>query len=150
MATPKALTGSPLAIQPPGLTAAGNKLGPLFYEKDVNTGLPINRLYDEAGNSLVTPRTITASTTATASDNASIVSGNHATVAIALTIPPQSSVAWPEGASLHLYMMGAAACTFAAGAGVTIRDPGTLNAGALSQYQIRKATRVASDAWTIS
>ena len=90
-------------------------------------------------------RTITASASAQLSDSNAVITANHASVAIVLTIPQDSSVAWAQDASLLAYQAGAAAVSFIAGAGVT------LNAGpsvpSAAQYGLLGALRVAANTW---
>lgn len=51
---------------------------------------------------------------------------NHATVDIVLTVPPNSSVAFPVKTEIEIIRYNDAAVTFAAGAGVTINSAGDL------------------------
>ncbi len=43
---------SPFVNPPPGYSASGKVLVPAFYEKNLTTGLPTGRLFDEGGNDL--------------------------------------------------------------------------------------------------
>lgn len=179
MTNPKAATGSPLAMQPPGRTAAGGILCPLFYEKDPATGLPTGLVYDEAGNNIPAPnfptgsgvvvvssgvpalgvagvdysgpgadRTITASANATLADINGVITGSHGSTPIVVTIPPATDVAWPVNATIELYQAGVAACSFAAGVGVTLKDVEGLNTSHVRYSSIR-ARRISADLWEV-
>lgn len=64
----------------------------------------------------------------------------------ALTIPPNSSVAFPIGTLLEGARLGAGTATLTAGAGVTLQ--GTLVAPA--QYASFRARKIATDTWICS
>lgn len=57
-------------------------------------------------------------------DAGKVVELNNA-AAITLTIPPNSSVAYPVGTCIELWQQGAGTVTVAPGSGVTIRSPGS-------------------------
>jgi hypothetical protein len=64
------------------------------------------------------------------------------------TIPPNSSVAFPEGAWVQVRQYGAGQVTFVAGSGVTLRSP----AGAVKtcqQYTTVVAHQRATDEWVL-
>lgn len=80
-------------------------------------------------------------------DKGKVVEMNNAT-ANTLTVPPNSSVAFPVNSWLDLRQLGAGQTTIAAGAGVTIRSNGAklkLN----GQYAGATLTKRAADEWTI-
>ncbi len=80
-----------------------------------------------------------------------VTAANHATVAIVGTIPPYSDVPWREGALLCIEQRGAAAASFAQGAGVTINHPAGNTLVAASQYQFIYARHTATtNTWTAS
>lgn len=68
--------------------------------------------------------------------------------ATAFTIPPQSSVAWPDGAEIHVRRAANANLTLTAGAGVTLTAPA---GGTLVQTNAMSVTlkRVAVDVWEV-
>lgn len=63
-----------------------------------------------------------------------------------LTVPPNSSVAFPVGTIVEISRYGAGTVTIAAGAGVTIRSPGGFLAIA-SQYDSAGLRKRATDEW---
>lgn len=83
--------------------------------------------------------------------------GNNAVVtlsnasAITLTIPPNSSVAYPVGTVLNFSQTGAGQVTFAAGAGVTIVSTGaTASAPKLRvQYSSASAIQQSANSWIV-
>lgn len=95
-----------------------------------------------------TNRTITASDTAILADNGALITANHATVPIVLTIPQDSAVTWPTNAVLSVYQSGAAAVSFLAGTNVTLRNPGNL--ASATQYGTIIAYRVGANEWTLA
>ncbi len=68
--------------------------------------------------------------------------------AVTVTVPPNSSVAYPTTTKIHLLNMGAGRVTVAPGAGVTInKASGTLSLG---QYQSGTLTKTATDTWVFT
>lgn len=63
-----------------------------------------------------------------------------------VTVPPNSSVAFPVGSVVELYAMGAGTVTVAAGSGVTVRNAGALAA----QYATASLRKRATDEWVLS
>lgn len=63
-----------------------------------------------------------------------------------LTIPPNSSVAFPVGTIINAYQGGAGAVSFVAGAGVTIRN----NAPLSGQYAEASLRKRATDEWVLT
>ena len=66
--------------------------------------------------------------------------------AITLTVPPNSSVAFPIGTQVLLYQGDAGQVTITAGAGVTIRSQGS-KLKLLAQYAVAGIVKVATDEW---
>lgn len=62
-----------------------------------------------------------------------------------VTVPPNSSVAFPVGTVIVFVQVGAGQTTLAAGAGVTINTPTSLSARA--QWSTISITKVATDTW---
>lgn len=91
-------------------------------------------------------RTQSGSGTAVLTDDRAVVLLSNAT-AMNFTIPPQSSVTWPDYARIHVIWYGAGQPTIVAGAGVTIRTESTLLLYA--QYSCATLMRIASDEWVI-
>jgi len=68
--------------------------------------------------------------------------------AITLTVPPESSVAWPAGTTIVLAQLGAGTVTIAAGAGVTINSAdGALDIGA--QYGAVTLLKTGTNTWLL-
>lgn len=65
--------------------------------------------------------------------------------AVTLTIPPASSVAWPDNTVLRVVNYGAGAVTIDGGSGVTVTNTATT----VAQYGAAVAIRTGSDAWTV-
>jgi hypothetical protein len=70
--------------------------------------------------------------------------------AVNLTVPPNSSVAFPIGTSILIAQAGAGQITVVAGAGVTLRIQGLLTAKLLGQYSIATVIKRATDTWILS
>lgn len=78
-------------------------------------------------------------------DGAKLVTLTNA-AAITLTVPPNSSVAFPVGSQVLLYQGGAGQVTITAGAGVTIRSEGS-KLKISGQYGVAGIVKVATDEW---
>ena len=68
-----------------------------------------------------------------------------------MTIPPNSSVAYPIGASITVISIGAGLTNFAAGAGVTITSTGATVAAPVLRVAHSSATAIqtATDTWRV-
>ena len=71
---------------------------------------------------------------------------NNAT-AQTITIPPQSSVAWPTDAQIEGAQWGAGAVTFVAGSGVTLRKRSNRTATTGGQYAAWGLKRISTNEW---
>lgn len=91
---------------------------------------------------------ITASTTLALTDKGKLVTANHASVAIVITVPPNSSVAFPVKSKIDLASLGAAQVSVAQGAGVTIRSSGS-KVKLTGQYSGASLTKIATDEWLL-
>jgi hypothetical protein len=81
-------------------------------------------------------------------DHGRIVTLSNA-AAITLTVPPNSSVAFPVGSSVDLIQIGAGQVTVAPGAGVTIsKSMATLKFRA--QYSVLSLVKIATDIWVLT
>jgi hypothetical protein len=69
--------------------------------------------------------------------------------AITLTVPPNSSVAFPVGTVIQMTQMGAGQVTFAPGAGVTIRSRGAVTK-INAQYGVAAMYKRATDEWVLT
>lgn len=74
---------------------------------------------------------------------------NHATVAIVVTIPPNSTVAFSVGTSKTIQQTGAALASFDEGAGVTFINADGYDPACRAEGSVLTATKVAADTWSI-
>lgn len=83
-------------------------------------------------------------------DNGKLVTLSNA-AAIAVTIPPQSSVAYPVGAQINMAQLGAGQVTVSGGSGVTVVSTGATAASpkARAQYSTLTAVQTSTDNWLI-
>ena len=95
----------------------------------------------------INAQTGTTYTTVLADDGKLITCDNAAS--IALTIPPNSSVAYGIGTQINVMQMNATGTvTITAGAGVTLRSAGSkLKTDA--QYAVATCAKIASDTWVV-
>lgn len=102
-------------------------------------------------DSLITYRTLTASHTLDATDLASINAGDNINIlmnvasANDITIPPNSSQAFPVGTVISIDQIGAGETTIVAGSGVTIRTSDGLVLA--NQYAGAYVHKVATNEW---
>jgi hypothetical protein len=79
------------------------------------------------------------------SDDGKLITADNA-AAIALTIPPNGTVAYGIGTQINIMQLGAGQVTITPGAGVTIRSAGSkLKTNA--QYAVATCVKIASDTW---
>lgn len=69
--------------------------------------------------------------------------------ATTVTIPQQSSVAWPANAYIEIHQGGAGAVTIQAGTGVTLRVNSNLTAVTNGQYAVAAIKRLAENEWVV-
>jgi hypothetical protein len=83
-------------------------------------------------------------------DNGKLTTLTNAS-AIAVTIPPNSSVAYPVGAQINLAQLGAGQVTVSGGSGVTVVSTGATAASpkARAQYSTLTAVQTATDNWLV-
>ena len=98
-------------------------------------------------NIVYTSSTQTASYTLVLADAGTAVDMNSAS-AVNLTVPPNSSVAFPVGTVIEVFQYGAGQVTIVAGAGVTLRSPSALVKTAV-QYASVTLRKRATDEWTL-
>jgi hypothetical protein len=80
-------------------------------------------------------------------DDGKLITADNA-AAIALTIPPNSSVAFGIGTQINIMQLGAGQVTITAGAGVTLRSAGSkLKTNA--QYAVATCCKIATDTWVV-
>lgn len=106
-----------------------------------------------ADTSVGSPNTQTANYTLVLGDAGKCVDVNHATNAITVTVPPNSSVAFPVGTVIEICRYGAGTCTIAPGAGVTLPNrvqvAGTANRTIASQLSTASLRKRATDEWVL-
>lgn len=98
-------------------------------------------------NGVITANRQTGSYTLALTDAAGVVEMNVAG-ANNLTVPPNSTVAFPVGTTLEVMQYGAGQTTIVAGGGVTLRSPG----GKLkiaAQYGGATLRKIATDEWAV-
>lgn len=66
-----------------------------------------------------------------------------------ITVPPNSSVAFPVGTKLFVIQLGAGATTVAAGAGVTINVAASAPLAISEQHGSRAIIKTATDTWQL-
>jgi hypothetical protein len=120
----------------------------LVYVVDDPAGTPVDRkaalrelLRLEANNQTGTTYTLALT------DAGKVVEANNA-AAITLTVPPNSSVAFPIGTVVEVFQMGAGQVTVTAGAGVTLRVPN--GAKTAKQYAVASLWKRDTDIWVVS
>jgi hypothetical protein len=94
----------------------------------------------------INAQTGTSYTTVLTDDGKLITCDNAAS--IALTIPPNSSVAYGIGTQINIMQLGAGTVTITAGAGVTLQSAGSkLKTDA--QYAVATCAKIATDTWVV-
>jgi hypothetical protein len=91
-------------------------------------------------------QTGTTYTTVLADDGKLITCDNAA--AIALTIPPNGTVAYGIGTQINIMQLGAGVVTITAGAGVTLRSAGS-KLKTNGQYAVATCCKIATDTWVV-
>lgn len=69
--------------------------------------------------------------------------------AVTLTVPPNSSVAFPTGTVIEFAQLGAGQVTVSPGSGVTIRVPGSLGLKLVGQYSAAALKKLNTDEWLL-
>jgi len=108
----------------------------------------IAQVSDDLGLTKITGNNQTGTTyTLVLSDAGKCVEGNNAS-AITLTIPPNTSVAFPVGTVIEVFQQGAGQITVTAGSGVTLRAPD--GAKTAKQYASASLRQRATDEWVLA
>ena len=81
-------------------------------------------------------------------DAAKLVECSNA-AAITVTVPPQSSVAFPTGTVVHLAQSGAGQVTIAAGSGVTLKKHAAFNARTLGPDAVVSLAKIGTNTWRL-
>lgn len=127
----------------------GNPTAPTQSAGNNSTRLATTAYVDTAvstANSVVTANTQTASYVLVLSDAGKVIEMNVAS-GNTLTVPPNSSVAFPVGTVIEVYQMGAGQVTLTPGSGVTIRGASMTTRAQYSTVALRKR---ATDEWVAS
>jgi len=85
--------------------------------------------------------------TAVLGDDGDLITCDNAS-SIALTIPPNSSVAFGIGTQINVMQLGVGVVTITAGAGVTLRSQGT-KLKTNGQYAVATCVKIATDTWVV-
>ena len=94
----------------------------------------------------INAQTGTTYTTVLTDDGKLVTADNAASIAI--TIPPNSSVAYGIGTQINIMQLAAGTVTITAGAGVTLRSDGSkLKTNA--QYAVATCCKIATDTWVV-
>lgn len=80
-------------------------------------------------------------------DNYNYMRASNAS-AITITVPPNSSVAFPIGSTILIEQTGAGAVTITNGSGVTLNAANS-NLSTSAQYEVLQLVKVATDVWTV-
>jgi hypothetical protein len=88
----------------------------------------------------------TTYTTVLADDGKLVTCDNGS--AIALTIPPSSSVNYGIGTQINVMQLGAGVVTITAGVGVTLRSQGS-KLKTNGQYSVATCVKIATDTWVV-
>jgi hypothetical protein len=117
-------------------------LGTSVTNSDISTtaAIDLGKLADISTNGQ------TASYTLVLDDKNKIVEMNVAS-ANTVTVPPNSSVAFPVGAQIQVLQTGSGQCTITAGAGVTVN--GTPGLKVRSQWSYVTLIKRATDSWVV-
>lgn len=128
---------------------AGFPLSTTYANGDVLTATNVNDITGTVnllGNVIVNAQTGTTYTLV-ASDTAKVISLSNA-ASITLTIPTNSSTAFPTGTQVILYQAGAGQVTVG-GAGVTIRSQGS-RLKLAGQYAVATLIKIGTDEWILA
>jgi hypothetical protein len=124
-------------------------LSQAYADGDVLSAANINSITDGVNDiafGVFNTQTATTYTLALA-DVAKVVTLSNAS-AITLTVPPNSSVAFPVGTQIVLAQLGAGQVTIAPGSGVTLNSFGTALKVA-GQYGVATCLKTATDTWLV-
>ena len=116
-----------------------------FTAAQVLTAAQMNAVQGNDYNQTVSTKTTTYTTVL--ADDGKLITCDNAS-AIALTIPPNSSVAYGIGTQINIMQLGAGQVTITAGAGVTLRSSGS-KLKTKDQYSVATCAKIASDTWVV-
>ena len=107
----------------------------------------VTALEDSAA--VVTANTQTTAYTLALTDAGKLVELNSGS-ALTLTVPPNSSVAFPVGTVIEVGRLGTGSVTLVAGVGVTLRVPAGSTLALRAQYSTAGLRKRAADEWVVS
>lgn len=105
------------------------------------------RALEQADTQLLLRAITGTSYTLVSLDRGRLVTMNNG-AANTLTVPPDSSVAFPVGTLVYVLQLGAGQTTIVAGSGVTINTTETLVAR--GQYAMLALVKIATDTWVLA
>lgn len=126
-------------------TGAGPIVSAAGDDTNVNLHLKAKGTGQVVAESTINTQTGTTYTTVLADASKLVTLSNSS--AITLTIPPNSSVAYPTGTKIDLAQLGAGQVTVAEGSGVTVNATPTKKLRA--QYSAATCIKTASDTWLL-
>jgi len=139
-----------------GLSGGGSS-GGVTLSIDTNTTADLSTAQTLTNKTLTAPKVnltfnaqVGTTYTFVLGDNGQVISANNAS-AQTYTIPPNSSVAFPDGTQINVIQIGAGQVTFAQGAGVTIVSTGATAAAPKLRAQYSSATLIkrSTDLWYV-
>jgi hypothetical protein len=107
----------------------------------------VTALEDSAA--IVAANTQTTSYTLVLADAGKLIEMNSSS-STTVTVPPNSSVAFPVGTVIEIARIGTASATLVAGSGVTIRAPAGVPLTLRAQYSVAGMRKRATDEWVAS
>jgi hypothetical protein len=132
-------------------TFTGTPAAPTQTARDNSTKLATTA-YVDAADTAITANTQTASYTLVLGDAGKVVEENSASATV-VTIPPNSSVAFPTGTVIEICRIGAGSVTITPGSGVTIPNrleaAGTTSRTINAQYSTVSIRKRATDTWVL-
>ena len=124
-------------------------LSEAYIDGDVLTAANVNSITEGVNDLALAVINAQTGTTYTLvlTDVAKIVTLDNSS-AITLTVPPESSVAWPTGTTIVLVALGTGTVTVTAGAGVTINSASSaVDIGA--RYGVVTLLKTGTDTWLL-
>jgi len=120
-------------------------LSEAYADGDVLSASDVNSITEGVNDiAIAVANEQTASYTLALTDLATVITMNVAS-ANNLTVPPNSTVAFPVGTQILIYQAGAGTTTIVAGSGVTVRTQTGLDLS--GQYAVAGLLKLATDEW---
>lgn len=92
---------------------------------------------------------VTASLTLAEVHAGTFISANHASAAITITVPADSSVTFPVDTEIHVRQRGEAGVTIAAAGGVAVNQPASRTKKLSERYAVVTLKKVAPNDWAL-